>query len=157
MGIRFADGGATGQTCLVREVCDATVTVQRADGAWSFSVPRNFYGGTVIGGTKEPGDWNPHPDPATRRRLLDNFKRYYPKVLAGKDDLTVVRDIVGRRPAREGGMRLEPEVVAGGKTIVHAYGLGGRGFELSWGVAEAVAAILTGEEPDLTDGMPTGT
>jgi len=138
----------------VQEKCDATVTVQRADGAWSFSVPRNFDGGTVIGGTKEVGDWNPHPDPATRRRLLDNFRRYYPGVLGDRADFTVLRDIVGRRPAREGGMRLQLKIAAGGKPIIHAYGLGGRGFELSWGVAEAVAAMATGETSDLAEFAP---
>lgn len=45
---------------------------------------------------------------------------------------------MGRRPAREGGLRLEVEGVADGKTVVHAYGAGGRGFELSVGVAEDV-------------------
>jgi D-amino-acid oxidase len=130
------------------------VTIQKADGTWSFSVPRNFYGGTVIGGTKDVNDWNPHPDPAVRAQLLSNFKAYYPKVLGENEEFTIIRDIVGRRPARQGGMRLEPELVADGKTIVHAYGLGGRGFELSWGVAEAVHALLTGESTNIVDITP---
>lgn len=49
---------------------------------------------------------------------------------------------MGRRPAREGGMRLEVEQVEDGKSIVHAYGAGGRGFELSRGVAEDVTALM---------------
>lgn len=53
----------------------------------------------------------------------------------------MIRDIVGRRPAREGGMRIEVEKVADGKTVVHAYGAGGRGFELSVGVAEDVVNL----------------
>jgi len=54
----------------------------------------------------------------------------------------VIRDIVGRRPAREGGMRIEIERIADGKTVVHAYGAGGRGFELSVGVAEDVVDLM---------------
>jgi D-amino-acid oxidase len=39
-------------------------------------------------------------------------------------------------------MRLEVEQVEDGKSIVHAYGAGGRGFELSRGVAEDVTALM---------------
>lgn len=133
-----------GQTCLVREPCAATVTRQNADGSWTFSVPRGFGGGTVIGGTKEPDNWDPRPDPEVRERLLRSFEATYPKMLedAGVERLTPLRDIVGRRPTRRGGPRLEAENanVNGGNSglVVHAYGLGGRGYELSWGVAQGV-------------------
>lgn len=57
----------------------------------------------------------------------------------------MIRDIVGRRPAREGGVRIEVEDVdvdgLQGR-IVHGYGAGGRGYELSWGVARDVAALV---------------
>lgn len=43
-------------------------------------------------------------------------------------------------------MRLEVEGVAGGKTVVHAYGAGGRGFELSVGVAEDVVDLMFDRE-----------
>ena len=56
----------------------------------------------------------------------------------------MIRDIVGRRPAREGGMRIEAEKVGQGRVVVHAYGAGGRGFELSWGVAGDVLDIVQG-------------
>jgi D-amino-acid oxidase len=59
----------------------------------------------------------------------------------------VIRDVVGRRPAREGGLRLEAEKVGtdNRQTVVHAYGVGGRGFELSWGVAEDVIELMLQE------------
>lgn len=59
----------------------------------------------------------------------------------------MIRDIVGRRPAREGGVRIEVEDVdvdvdgLQGR-IVHGYGAGGRGYELSWGIARDVAALV---------------
>ena len=49
---------------------------------------------------------------------------------------------MGRRPAREGGLRIEAEAVGDEKNIVHAYGAGGRGFELSRGVAEDATALM---------------
>ncbi|KAK7756886.1 hypothetical protein SLS62_000902 [Diatrype stigma] len=145
-GIGFGDENVfitRGQTCLVADkTCAATITRQNADGSWSFCIPRNFDGGTVIGGTKEPNDWNPDPSPETRARLLQTFAAAFPHVLGNVDELRVIRDIVGRRPTRKGGMRLEKEKIAGGKVVIHAYGLGGRGYELSWGVAESVAKLL---------------
>lgn len=39
-------------------------------------------------------------------------------------------------------MRLEKEEVGEGRIIMHAYGAGGRGYELSWGVANFVGAMI---------------
>ena len=132
----------TGRTCLVANACDATVTRQNADGTWIFSVPRFFDGGTVIGGTKEPGDWDANPSPAVRDRLLKGFAATYPSVLGPSGKYTVICDIVGRRPTRKGGMRLEREDVGNGRAVVHAYGAGGRGYEVSWGVADVVLGLV---------------
>ncbi len=128
--------------------CDVTITRQNADGTWTFCVPRGFDGGTVVGGTKELDNWDPEPSPAVRDQLLRRFAATYPRILdpaaATAPGYTVIRDIVGRRPTRRGGMRLEREekqttLLSGSSPcsvlLVHAYGLGGRGFELSWGVA----------------------
>ncbi|KAI1486279.1 FAD dependent oxidoreductase [Biscogniauxia mediterranea] len=131
-----------GQTCLVANLCPATVTRQNADGSWTFCVPRNFEGGTIIGGTKEPDNWDPNPSLEVREKLLRNFAATYPQILDKDGKFTIIRDIVGRRPTRRGGMRLEKEIAAGDKCIIHAYGLGGRGYELSWGVANGVADLL---------------
>ncbi len=43
-----------------------------------------------------------------------------------------VQPVVGLRPFREGGIRLETEAV-GGAVVVHNYGHGGAGLTLSWG------------------------
>jgi D-amino-acid oxidase len=131
-----------GQTCLVRNPVSATITRQNADGTWSFCIPRPLEGGTVIGGTKQPHDWDPNPSPEIRAQLLANASKWFPFTPESGGQFDVIRDIVGRRPAREGGMRLEVEQVEDGKSIVHAYGAGGRGFELSRGVAEDVTALM---------------
>ncbi|PKS12816.1 hypothetical protein jhhlp_001028 [Lomentospora prolificans] len=144
-GIGFGDEKVfvtRGQTCLVANACDATVTRQNSDGTWSFSVPRNFHGGTIIGGTKEVDDWRMEPSSETRARLLKNFAATYPKILEDGGEFRVLRDIVGRRPTRVGGLRLEKVDSGHGNTVIHLYGLGGRGYELSWGVAEAAFKLL---------------
>lgn len=78
----------------------------------------------------------------TRAKLLENAKKWFPFDTGSKRDFEVLRDIVGRRPAREGGMRIEAERIAGNRTVFHAYGAGGRGFELSRGVAEDVGLLM---------------
>ncbi|OOQ87993.1 FAD dependent oxidoreductase superfamily [Penicillium brasilianum] len=131
-----------GQTCLVRNPVSKTITRQNMDGTWSFCIPRPLDGGTVIGGTKQPHDWDPNPSPEIRTQLLANASKWFPFTPESGGKFDVIRDIVGRRPAREGGMRIEVEQVGDGKNIVHAYGAGGRGFELSRGVAEDATALM---------------
>jgi hypothetical protein len=49
-------------------------------------------------------------------------------------------DIVGFRPAREGGLRVERE-----GDVVHAYGVGGLGYLYAFGVAERVKELVEGD------------
>ncbi|CEL03552.1 Putative D-aspartate oxidase [Aspergillus calidoustus] len=152
-GVGFGDEKSfiiRGQTCLVRNPTTTTLTRQNTDGTWSFSIPRPLDGGTIIGGTKGPHDWDPNPSLAVRETLLRNAKKWFPFTEESKGEFDVVRDIVGRRPAREGGMRIEVEHVAvggpgraeKGRRIVHGYGAAGRGYELSWGVAGDVVKLV---------------
>jgi D-amino-acid oxidase len=155
-GLGFSDPHSfiiRGQTCLVRNAVPRTITHQLADGSWSFCIPRPNGGGTIIGGTKQPRDYNAAALPEIRAQLLGNATRWFPFAEgAGRGEFSVIADIVGRRPAREGGARVETERVAvvgrdGAETerpIVHAYGLAGRGVELSWGVAEDAVKLLLG-------------
>lgn len=119
-----------------------TVTRQNADGTWAFVIPRPAYGGTIIGGTKEERDYESSPRPETRRKLLEVAAKSFPELLDDEGKFNFIRDIVGRRPSRKGGMRLETEDFKGGRFVIHAYGAGGRGVELSWGVAEEVLDLL---------------
>lgn len=135
-----------GQTCVVSNPCDRTITQQNADGSWSFLIPRPLNGGTIVGGTKEVGDWNPKAEASTRSRILENAAKMWPAILNEKGEFNVIRDIVGRRPTRKGGMRLEVENVGKGK-LYHAYGAGGRGYEISWGVADEVVKMLLADTP----------
>ncbi|KAI1055661.1 hypothetical protein LB506_009298 [Fusarium annulatum] len=138
-----------GQTCLVQNPISKTITRQNSDGSWSFAIPRPLEGGTIIGGTKEPHNWNPYPSADTRQTLLSNAAEWFPFDSKGpvsantkeSNRFDIVSDIVGRRPAREGGLRLEMERLKPG-VVVHAYGVGGRGLELSWGIADEVVSLL---------------
>lgn len=110
-------------------------------------IPRSFNGGTIIGGTKEPNNWNLEPSSQVRQRLLSAAQPIIPQASSDEKapkDLEVIRDIVGRRPARDGGMRVETETEGEAQEkrhVIHAYGAGGRGYELSWGVANKVVEL----------------
>ena len=137
----------TGQTCLVANSCDRTITQQYADGTWSYVIPRPLQGGTIVGGTRQPSDWNPKPSASVRAELLKKAAEMYPAILNNEGKFEVIRDIVGWRPAREGGLRLEVETLPGNRKVIHAYGAGGRGFELSWGIAEEVLKMARATLP----------
>jgi D-amino-acid oxidase len=93
----------------------------------------------VLGGTYQPDDTDPVPDPAVREAILARCRALVPQ-LAGA---LVVGERVGLRPARRGGPRVAAETVPGGR-LVHAYGHGGAGMTLSWGCADEVAALALG-------------
>jgi len=107
-------------------------------------IPRPLHGGTIIGGTKEERDQEAFPRPETRQKLLEAGAKAFPELLDSDGKFRVIRDIVGRRPSRIGGMRLEAEKLTNGRRVVHAYGAGGRGVEISRGVAETVLDLIKG-------------
>lgn len=147
------DAFDVGQIVVTDLPATKTVTQQNSDGSWNFVIPRFFNGGTIVGGTKEILDWRLEPSIDTRRRLLEGGKKLFAEACGiskpeGEDvarHLKVVADVVGRRPARQGGMRLEVEAKEpkpGQKnSVIHAYGAGGRGYEMSWGIASEVAEL----------------
>ena len=136
-----------GQTVLVRQQFDKTLTRQCADGVWSFLIPRPLGGGTIVGGTKQIGDTETRSRAEERELLLRNACKYFPEFVNDPREFDVVCDNVGRRPWRQGGVRLEfddSRVRVGDRstTLLHIYGAGGRGYELSWGIAEQAFGML---------------
>jgi len=136
-----------GQTVIVSNPSDCTITQQHADGTWTYIIPRPSHGGTIIGGTKDVGDWNPRAEVVTRERILKRAAMMYPPIITNglppnEGGFEVISDIVGRRPTRRGGPRIEKESISD-KIVVHAYGVGGSGFEMSWGVAAEVHKLVS--------------
>ena len=91
----------------------------------------------VLGGTEEPGNTSRVPDPATAERILATAAAVEPR-LAGA---AVLGHRVGLRPARPL-VRLEAEVIDGGRHLVHNYGHGGAGVSLAWGCAADTARLV---------------
>lgn len=131
-----------GQTVLVKQQYGKTVTRQNQDGSWIFLIPRPRGGGTVVGGTKEIGDLETQPRPETRKRLFQHCIEVYPDFVDSIEKFEVLKDNVGRRPWREGGYRIDVEAAGPESRIIHGYGAGGRGYELSWAAAERVLGLV---------------
>lgn len=49
--------------------------------------------------------------------------------------------IIGIRPSRKGGFRLDSQQI-GARTVVSAYGFGGGGYAFSYGIAHAVVKMV---------------
>ena len=61
------------------------------------------------------------------REILEGCKELAPELLDKDDTFEVLSVQCGLRPAREGGVRVEKEVVGGRWKVVHAYGHAGSG------------------------------
>lgn len=121
-------------------------------GSRTYVIPR-VTGEVILGGTREVDDWNPYPRPETARDILTRVLEVCPEIVPpnrdgeGVDALQdiVIDHLVGFRPSRTEGIRLEREDVAiGGEkvAVVHNYGHGGAGWQSSWGTAESAVALL---------------
>src|SRR5258706_8156949 len=80
---------------------------------------------------------------ATRARGLASAlrpERHFAPVKVSRD--RIIREVVGLRPYRPEGFRVEAERI-GEKLLVHNYGHGGAGITLSWGTASLAVDLLS--------------
>ncbi|SMR48678.1 unnamed protein product [Zymoseptoria tritici ST99CH_3D1] len=135
-----------GQTVLVKGEADATRTWfhegELGTGLTSYCIVRPGSGMTILGGSKEKGNWSKEPDEKVTERILQRCAWMVPELLTGEDGgFEVISVQCGLRPGREGGPRVEREVV-GGRKVVHAYGHAGGGYQNSVGSANDVLKLV---------------
>jgi D-amino-acid oxidase len=102
----------------------------------TYVVPRRD--DVVCGGVAEIGSWDLEPDEETERAILRRTAALVPALLGQP----VLSRAVGLRPGRDT-VRLE-HVAGHAVPVIACYGHGGAGVTLSWGCAEAVAALAAG-------------
>ncbi|KAL4070699.1 FAD dependent oxidoreductase [Scleroderma citrinum] len=115
----------------------------------------------ILGGTFEQGKWDTSLDMNAARGIFERCAKLAPS-LNDRDRTKILCHNAALRPAREGGPRLEAEVIqfplrggnhdlaphdassseGGTMQVVHAYGFGASGYQSSWGVAEDVIALI---------------
>ncbi|KAF2755331.1 D-amino-acid oxidase [Pseudovirgaria hyperparasitica] len=147
---------ARGQTVLVRQEPMQMTTVSGTDDGPEevvYTMTRAGGGGTILGGCLQANNWNAQVDLNLANRIMKRCVALVPKLTDGKgyEALDVVKHNVGMRPLREGGPRVDVDTVNGFR-VVHQYGHGGGGYQMSWGSAkEAVRLVnqLRGERSRL--------
>lgn len=126
-------------------------------GERTYVIPRGN-GDVILGGTREVGDWKTRPRSETTDDILRRTLEICPELVPGGESIEdklarlrgmVEQEVVGFRPQRTGGVRLErgADIREGENTavVVHNYGHGGAGWQSCWGCAEDVVALLTRE------------
>jgi D-amino-acid oxidase len=106
-----------------------------------YILPRPHSNTTILGGTKQIGDWNAEPDLQTTEEILRRAKEWAPELLDKNSEFEVLSVQVGLRPGRKGGARVEIESLDK-VTVCHAYGHAGAGYQNSVGTANKIIGLL---------------
>lgn len=145
-----------GQTLWVKTSYSGPM-VSRTGKFYTYVIPRPMSGGIIIGGISQPGDFSKVVDDAVNRDIITKVDTVCPEMIANAratlfekgagplavtsefEGLPVIRKIIGFRPGRDGGYRIEKESISGGFTVIHAYGFEGQGYIYSGGIGQRVA------------------
>lgn len=134
--------GIRGQTALVKNAAfragmDREVHMRRGR-EYTYAIPRLSSGGIIIGGIEDEKRTTSEVDADVRLDIVTRVNAMLKGQLKGLDvKRDVIKDIVGFRPARRGGYRVERE-----GNVVHAYGFAGAGYRYSWGAASEAARLV---------------
>lgn len=130
------------QSCVYNGVDDLTFVIKRPTGN-AYERPT-----FILGGTKEKDCTDIMPSNSVTERILKDAKAIFPELMIdGK--FKVLSTNVGFRPSRKGGSRVESESI-GDMKVIHAYGFGSMGFEVSVGAARhAIKLMLFDSNPKL--------
>ncbi|MFF7394447.1 FAD-dependent oxidoreductase [Streptomyces scabiei] len=96
-------------------------------------------GGLILGGTAEEDAWSLTPDPVIAEAIVKRCAAVRPEIAGAR----IVEHRVGLRPSRPA-VRLERELLPGGRVLVHNYGHGGAGVTVAWGCAREAARLAAG-------------
>lgn len=131
-----------GQTMLIKSSAlkvnmNEHVMIRRGK-EYTYVIPRSFSGGVVIGGIEDEANLDVRVDGKLRQDILRRVNRMTGGTFSDVDlESDVIKDIVGFRPGRRGGYRIERQ-----GNIVHAYGFAGAGYRYSFGAAARVVDLV---------------
>lgn len=90
---------------------------------------------------------SPEVDLAIARDEIARAHRLAPDIVPEHPADDAVSHIIGIRPSRKGGFRLDSEQ-KGHRTVLSAYGFGGGGYTFSYGIADALVKMVEQTERD---------
>ncbi|GMM30670.1 hypothetical protein DAMA08_034150 [Martiniozyma asiatica (nom. inval.)] len=100
----------------------------------TYIIPRPHSGGQlVLGGFLQKGVDNGDTFASETEDIIKRCTELCPAIL--DHPLKIIREASGLRPTRNGGARIEGQVLEDGKLIVHNYGAGGYGYQSGYGMA----------------------
>ncbi|ODV86583.1 hypothetical protein CANARDRAFT_6169 [[Candida] arabinofermentans NRRL YB-2248] len=138
-----------GQTLLVENSAEKIIVVEPMDKDFPteslYILPRKGYG-TLLTGTYLYNDKSLNFDPLLTERIKERSLRYAPELtnslfMRNCTDLTEVKQFIGIRPGRKGGVNLTRDI-ENGVDIVHNYGSGHSGYQNSYGLAHKVLQLV---------------
>ncbi|RNA14809.1 D-aspartate oxidase [Brachionus plicatilis] len=91
----------------------------------------------VLGGTQECDTYSLEKDDNQLNQIVERCSKIYPSLKGAE----VVSSHAGLRPCRQGGVRIELELINQAK-VIHNYGHGGSGVTISWGCASEVVHCI---------------
>lgn len=126
-----------GQTMLVPS--DSLEMIMFQGSHYTYQIPRMYSGGVIIGGVSQEGNYDRTATPELREDILQRVNLVTKDRFQSVDvDRDIIQDLVGFRPGRRGGYRLERE-----GNVIHAYGFNTLGYTYSYGVASSYWATAS--------------
>lgn len=133
-------------------------------GERTYVIPRPD-GEVILGGTREEDDWFPYPRDDTGQDILRRAQEICPALPPANTSVSegaskpggqglqsmIISHLVGFRPSRRGGVRLEkgPDLELKGSVakVIYNYGHGGAGWQSCWGFAEEAVDLVVQHLP----------
>ncbi|KAJ6177666.1 hypothetical protein N7519_008127 [Penicillium mononematosum] len=108
---------------------------------YTYVIPRPLSKGVVLGGVRQQDNLSSEVDMDIARDEIARAHQLAPEIVPEHPAAEKVSYIIGIRPSRKGGFRLDSER-KGHRVVLSAYGFGGGGYSFSYGIADAVAKMV---------------
>ncbi|KAI1613037.1 FAD dependent oxidoreductase [Exophiala viscosa] len=125
-----------GQTMFVKSDYDEVKLINGHE--YTYVIPRMYSGGVILGGISQEDNIDGAVNTGLRQDILRRVNRMTGNAFANINlETDAIKDMVGVRPGRKGGIRVERD-----GSIVHAYGFKGAGYVYSFGAAAQVKRLV---------------
>ncbi|CAG8897209.1 unnamed protein product [Penicillium egyptiacum] len=108
---------------------------------YTYVIPRPLSKGVILGGVRQQDSLSPEVDMDIARDEIARTHQLAPEIVPEHPAADKVSYIIGIRPCRKGGFRLDSEQ-KGSRVVMSAYGFGGGGYAFSYGIADALVKMV---------------
>ncbi|KAL2854169.1 hypothetical protein BJX68DRAFT_40456 [Aspergillus pseudodeflectus] len=115
---------------------------------YTYIIPRPLSQAVILGGVKQRDNLSPEVDMDIARDEIARAHYLAPEIVPENPPEESLSYIVGIRPSREGGFRLDSEQI-GNRLVLSAYGFGGGGYAFSYGIGDALVKMVETAEKSI--------